>query len=173
MEIRTYSPQESQQIASLFRSAFADAEGEAEGESIDMMSTTESNDLYGFVAAVGGALVGAIFFTRMRFDTNMSVFILSPVAVRPDQQGTGIGSALIKHGLDELREAGVDYAITYGDPDYYSRVGFHPISRDKIAPPLTLSQPEGWLGQSLSGEHIESIPGRSTCVTALDNPAYW
>ncbi|MCG5517084.1 MULTISPECIES: hypothetical protein [unclassified Ectothiorhodospira] len=39
--------------------------------------------------------------------------------------------------------------LTYGDPNYYSRIGFKPITEALAPAPFTLKQPEGWLGQSL------------------------
>lgn len=178
IEFLDYRSVERRQVIELFRSAFGAAEGEAEGESIGnlverMMSDTDSEDLYGFVAADGATTIGAIFLSRIRFESEMRVFILSPVAVRADHQGQGTGQALINHGLQEISRDGVEYVITYGDPNYYRKVGFQPISPAAIAPPLELSQPHGWLGQSLTDQSIDSIPGQSRCVTALDNPAYW
>jgi predicted N-acetyltransferase YhbS len=85
----------------------------------------------------------------------------------------GIGQALIAHGLQEMEERGVEVVTTYGDPAFYSKVGFHPLSQDVIEAPYELSQPEGWLGQSLSQDAIEPIPGHCSCVKALDDPAYW
>jgi predicted N-acetyltransferase YhbS len=52
-------------------------------------------------------------------------------------------------------------------------VGFQPLSQETIEPPLPLSQPEGWLGQSLTAEPLTPIPGRPTCVRAFNDPAYW
>jgi predicted N-acetyltransferase YhbS len=85
----------------------------------------------------------------------------------------GIGQNLIDHGLKELKRRGARIVITYGDPAFYSKVGFRPISEDVIRAPFKLSQPEGWLGQSLTDDSIEAIPGPCSCVKALDNPAYW
>ncbi|MEM1368308.1 MAG: GNAT family N-acetyltransferase, partial [Cyanobacteria bacterium P01_H01_bin.15] len=98
---------------------------------------------------------------------------LSPVAVCTDCQGQGIGQSLIKCGLQELKKNGVKFVTTYGDPAFYSKVGFEQISQLAIASPHPLSQPQGWLGQSLAAEPIRNIPGRCTCVKALDNPEYW
>ncbi|MFW6324435.1 MAG: hypothetical protein ACOC0U_05160 [Desulfovibrionales bacterium] len=56
---------------------------------------------------------------------------------------------------------------------FFLGIGFHPLSQEKIKPPLALSHPEGWLGLSLTNDPIETIPSRCSCVTALDDPAYW
>jgi len=178
MDFRAHEQGDAPAIEGLFVSVFSESEGEQEGALIgklvrEMIATTDSRDLYGFVAFDGTLIVGAIFFSRLSFETDVDVFILAPVAVRSDYQGMGIGQALITHGLREMQRRGVSYVTTYGDPSFYSKVGFQPISHNEIAPPLELSQPEGWLGQSLAGNVIETIPGRCTCVRALDNPAYW
>jgi predicted N-acetyltransferase YhbS len=178
MEFRAYKPSDSSAIESLFVSVFSTSEGEQEGALIgnlakELIARTSSRDLYGFVAVDGEQMVGAIFFSRLTFDKDIDVFILAPVAVHTEYQGMGIGQALITHGLREMKKIGVRVVTTYGDPAFYSKVGFHPLSQDMIEAPLELSQPEGWLGQSLTDDSIEPIPGRCSCVKALDNPAYW
>jgi predicted N-acetyltransferase YhbS len=178
MDFRAQAPGDSAAMERLFVSVFSKSEGEREGALIgnlakELIAGTDSRDLYGFVAVDGERMVGAIFFSRLTFETDIDVFILAPVAVRSDCQGRGIGQQLITHGLRELKRKGVRVVITYGDPAFYSKVGFLPLSQDVIQAPLELSQPRGWLGQSLTDESIEKIPGRCSCVKALDNPAYW
>ena len=178
MEFRANKPSDSSAIESLFVSVFSKSEGKQEGTLIgnlvkDLIASTDSRDLYGFVAVDGEQMVGAIFFSRLTFTKDMGVFILAPVAVHTEYQGMGIGQALITHGLREMKKRGVKIVTTYGDPTFYSKVGFNPISQDMIKAPLELSQPEGWLGQSLTDDSLEEIPGRCSCVKALDNPAYW
>ncbi|MEZ4832428.1 MAG: N-acetyltransferase [Caldilineaceae bacterium] len=125
-----------------------------------------------FVAEENGQLLGSIFFSRLFFDDNVVAFLLAPVAVHSDHQGKGIGQALINYGLRELREAGVDIVLTYGDP-HYGKVGFRQISPEAVVAPFVLSYPEGWLGQSLLDEPTEMPSGRCTCVEAFNNSAYW
>jgi len=178
MELRHHLPNDSHAIVSLFASVFAKSEGEAEGALIgglakDLIEKTNENDLYGFVAVDDGQIVGSVFFSRLTFQNGIEAFILAPVAVHSDHQGKGIGQALINDGLCELKDRGVSVALTYGDPNFYHKVGFHPISHETIRAPFELSQPEGWLGQSLLGDSIEGLSGGCTCVEALNNPAYW
>ena len=100
-------------------------------------------------------------------------FILSPVAVSTYRQGTGIGQRLINYGLDHLRSLNVNLAFTYGDPTYYSKTGFEQISEDVVKAPCPLSQPMGWLAQSLDGNKIQAMVGPTQCVKALNNPSLW
>ena len=99
--------------------------------------------------------------------------MLAPVAVRKEHQGKGVGQELINFGLKELKNRSVAVAITYGDPSYYSKMGFLALSESVIQAPLKLLMPEGWLGQSLIGETIPTIKERPTCVKEFNDPAYW
>lgn len=178
MEFRASQLTDSAAIENLFVSVFCNSEGEKEGALIgklakDLIASTDSRDLYGFVAVDGEQVVGALFFSRLTFEKYIDAFILAPVAVHTEYQGMGIGQSLITHGLREMKKKGVRVVTTYGDPAFYSKVGFHPLSQDMIEAPHELSQPEGWLGQSLSEDSLEPIPGRCSCVKALENPAYW
>jgi putative acetyltransferase len=101
------------------------------------------------------------------------VFVLAPVAVATDRQGQGVGTALIRHGLDALRARGVDVALTYGDPAYYGRIGFRPITTEIAAAPYPLQFPHGWLGQALDGGPLRPLVGEVACVPALADPAFW
>ena len=56
-------------------------------------------------------------------------------------QGEGVGSALIQYGLQNLRDRGVSVAMTYGDPAYYGRLGFAPVTEATIAAPLPPQDP--------------------------------
>ena len=51
---------------------------------------------------------------------------LGPIAVLPECQRTGIGSRLMRAGLELCRQQGYDFIVLLGDPGYYSRFGFKP-----------------------------------------------
>lgn len=178
MQYQSTQPSEAAEIERLFNSVFTNSEGEEEGRLIgnlvkELIATTDSNDLYGFVAVDQDQIVGAIFFSRLTFKDGINAFILAPVAVHSGHQGKGIGQALINYGLQEMKTKGINFVTTYGDSAFYSKVGFQPLSEDTIQAPHQLSHPEGWLGQSLTNEPIKPVPGQSACVKAFDNPAYW
>lgn len=166
------------EVKTLFTHVFTDSEGQAEGELIghlvlELQTTTKPEDLFGFVAKDGKTIVGCIFFTRLTFEVRVDAFILSPVAVATPYQNQGIGQKLIKFGIDHLKKNQVELLFTYGDPDFYAKVGFEKISEDVVKAPLRLTYPEGWLARSLVSEHIEPISGHSTCVSALNKQQYW
>jgi predicted N-acetyltransferase YhbS len=167
-----------EEVASLFTSVFSSSEGEKEGELISNLASELSSraDNQGIIC-IGAyeeeSIVGAIFFTRLRFNEPVRVYMLAPVAVSTKHQGKGVGQALIKYGLNELISRSVAVAITYGDPSFYSKVGFQTLSENVIRAPLYLSMPEGWLGQSLTGEPIPTIDDRPICVKEFNDPVYW
>lgn len=167
------------EIIDLFAATFAASEGEQEGALIgqlarDLLGGTAEKDLVVFTAEDDGTIVGAIVFSRLRYDQDArTVFVLAPVAVATDRQGKGIGQKLLAHGLAALRSAGVDLAITYGDPNFYARVGFTPIREADAQAPFALNHPEGWLAQSLTEQPLTPLKGPSRCVEALNDPVFW
>lgn len=92
---------------------------------------------------------------------------MAPVAIHTDWQGRGIGQNLIKYGIYHLKKEGVTLMFTYGDPNYFSKVGFSQITEKVAKAPLKLSQPEGWLCQSLVGSEIEPITSIRTVLKHL------
>lgn len=168
-----------QDIIDLFTQTFTRAESAEEGALIgdlvrNLLGGSAAEDLFVFTVEENRAVVGAIVFSRLTYDQDPRVvFVLGPVAVATDHQGRGIGQRLISRGLDALRDAGVDIALTYGDPNYYSRVGFAPITEAMAAAPFALTRPEGWLGQSLTERDVTPLRGPSRCVDALNDPAFW
>lgn len=178
MRIEKYPSVYGEDVKSLFTDVFTDSEGQDEGRMIgelafELQKTTAEDDFLGFIALDGEELVGCIIFTRLKFQTGIIAFVLSPVAVATKYQGEGVGQKLISFGLEYLREAGVELAFTYRDKSFYSKDGFKQVTEDVAKAPLKLTYPEGWLTQSLVGEDIQPIPGRSIYVAALNNQKYW
>ena len=178
MKFSLFNPSFCQEVIDLFICVFSVSENEEEGQLIgdlvsNLISTTGVHDLIGCVASSGGGIVGCIFFSRFIVPSDKVAFILSPVAIATSVQGRGVGQQLINYGLNHLKSQNIDLAFTYGDPNYYSKVGFNQISESLIKAPLKLSQPEGWLAQSLNGNAIKSMQGSSKCVEALNDQKYW
>ena len=178
MKFSKFSTNDIKEIRQLFIKTFSDSEGESEGVAIgnltyELMRNTDPKDVLGFIATEDNQIIGCIFFTRMTFQNNVNAFLLSPVAIHTDFQRKGIGQKLINYGIDHLKERQVSLVITYGDPAFYSKVGFQQITVKTVKPPFNLSQPEGWLGLSLTAEEIQPIPGKSSCVKAFEKPELW
>ncbi len=168
-----------QDLIDLFEATFTASEGAEEGALIaelvrKQLAQTPKNDIHVFIAEEAGTLLGAAVFTRLTYpQDDRTVFVLGPVAVMTERQGQGIGQALLRHGLQVLRDVGVDIAMTYGDPNYYQKVGFRPISEDEAPAPFKLQLPHGWLGLSLTDRPWSPLKGPSSCVSALNDPVFW
>ncbi|HSI00821.1 MAG TPA: N-acetyltransferase [Reyranella sp.] len=90
------------------------------------------------VATEHGEIVGHILFSVLGVTVDerpVSTLALAPVAVRPDRQRAGIGSALVRAGLERARAAGWEAVIVLGHPAYYPRFGFSAaLARPLVSP---------------------------------------
>jgi putative acetyltransferase len=74
-------------------------------------------------------VVGHVMLTPATLDADrrpVPVEVLSPLAVRPDRQGRGVGSALVSGALADASRRGVPLVFLEGDPGFYRRLGFVP-----------------------------------------------
>jgi putative acetyltransferase len=67
---------------------------------------------------------------------------LGPVAVLPEFQGQGIGSRLIRAGLEACRDIGQYVVFVLGHPGYYPRFGFRPVMGGELNEPDIPGLPE-------------------------------
>lgn len=84
------------------------------------------------VAVLDDALVGHVMISHARLrhvGGERTISTLSPLAVRPDRQRSGIGSALVRAVLDVADERGEHLVVVEGSPHYYGRLGFEPALR--------------------------------------------
>jgi putative acetyltransferase len=83
------------------------------------------------VAEVEGAIAGHIMFSPVTIEGRVDAGImgLAPMAVVPARQRRGIGSALVRAGLERCREIGCRALVVLGHAAYYPRFGFVPASR--------------------------------------------
>lgn len=72
----------------------------------------------------GDAVVGTLRFWDLSIGGTTRSLLLGPLAVHPDLQGLGMGSKLIRHGLNLAAVAGHGSVILVGDAAYYQRFGF-------------------------------------------------
>ena len=178
MNFKILDKNSQKEVTDLFTSVFTSSEGEEEGQLISgltlkLSSNIDNQEIICLGAYEKELIIGSIFFTRLKFKNPIHVYMLAPVAVSTTHQGKGVGQALINYGINELKNRSVAVAITYGDPSFYSKVGFKLLSENTIQAPLKLSMPEGWLGQSLTEEQIPIIKERPTCVMEFNDSAYW
>lgn len=83
------------------------------------------------VAEIDTQLVGHIAYSPIRIgatEENATALALAPMAVLPDWQRSGVGSALVRWSLDACRRDGHQLIIVLGHPEYYPRFGFVPAT---------------------------------------------
>ncbi len=112
-------------------------------------------------------LLGSLRFTRLtlsamdnRSDGNAdrAVLLLGPLAVTPARQRNGVGLKLMAHGLAAAREAGHDIVFLIGDPGYYAKAGFHPVTPGAVRLPVPFD-PARLMVQSLQGTDSAALAG--------------
>ncbi len=84
------------------------------------------------VAEQDGSIVGHILFTPAQIEGEKETtegMGLGPMAVLPDHQGKGVGSTLVRSGLEELRKGGTLFVVVVGHPWFYPKFGFEKASR--------------------------------------------
>jgi putative acetyltransferase len=101
----------------------------AEADLVDRLRA-EAQPVISVVADEDGLLIGHILFSPVTLssDPDLQIMGLAPMAVLPDWQRRGIGSALIHAGLDECRLKGAVAVVVVGHSGYYPRFGFKPAS---------------------------------------------
>ena len=108
-------------------------ETESEADLVDVLRES-AQPVMSLVAVDSDALVGHIMFTPVELSGNPSLNImgLAPMAVMPDRQRCGIGSALASEGLDRCSRIGAGAVVVLGHPAYYPRFGFATASTMNI-----------------------------------------
>ena len=106
----------------------------------DMVDALRANGkvILSLVAELGDQVVGHIVFSPLTFEPSQpreTGVALGPLAVRPEFQRQGIGSKLAKSGLEACRRLGYGSVFLFGNPSYYSRLGFRPARTYGITPP--------------------------------------
>ncbi len=96
--------------------------------------------LASLVACDDGEVVGHILFSTLPIETagrGVKAASLAPMAVRPERQRQGIGSALVRRGLEVCRALGLDGVVVLGHPSYYPRFGFSAEGARRLEAPFS------------------------------------
>jgi putative acetyltransferase len=127
IRIRREQPGDEVAIATLTTAAFGQPE---ESQIVDAIRKAGRSAI-SLVAMEGADLVGHILFTPVQFEparSGIEMMGLAPMAVAPDRQRRGIGSALVREGLRQCARAGCQAIVVVGHPAFYPRFGFRPGS---------------------------------------------
>jgi putative acetyltransferase len=101
----------------------------AEANLVDCLRD-QATPVISLVADGEGDIVGHIMFSPVALSecAEVNMMGLGPMAVVPERQEKGIGSALVQKGLEECKRLGIAVVVVLGHPDYYPRFGFSPSS---------------------------------------------
>jgi putative acetyltransferase len=124
------------------------------------------------VASIDREIVGNVIFTICGVTgSDASVALLAPLAVAPDHQRKGIGSALVQHGLQQMKDAGFVLVCVLGDPAYYGRLGFVTERNVKPPYPLPAEWASAWQSQQLGD--VPGLAGKLVVPTQWQHPELW
>lgn len=112
------------------------------------------------VAEKDGRVIGHILFSDLPIVTAAKIvpaLALAPLAVRPEFQNQGIGSKLVRVGLEKCREQGHRIVIVLGHPHYYPRFGFSAELAARLDSPYS---GEAFMAVELMPNALDGITGR-------------
>lgn len=100
-------------------------ETQAEADLVDALRS-QANPIVSLVAEIEGRLIGHIMFSPaiLSGHPDLTIMGLAPMAVVPEHQRKGIGSALIYAGIEACKQLNADAVIVLGHPDYYPKFEF-------------------------------------------------
>ena len=125
MNIRKEKDSDKEKIWEVNAEAF---ETEAEA---NLVNALRDSGIYfiSLVAEENEEIVGHILFTPVELigdDSGLKLMGLAPMAVLPKLQKKGIGSQLVKTGIENCSTQGYDAIVVLGHPEYYPKFGFVP-----------------------------------------------
>lgn len=130
MTIRKEKPTDQTHIHAVNSASF---DTSAEADLVDALRKV-AKPLVSLVAEIDRKIIGHILFSPVSLEgcPNLKIMGLAPMTVTPDFQGKGIGSALIRKGLNACRKLDYGAVVVLGYPDYYHRFGFISSARFDI-----------------------------------------
>ena len=126
----------------------------------DLLAAPEGQ-VISLAAIEGDALVGHVALTL-----SPQGALLGPLAVHPDHQRQGLGTALVDAGCSAVRDAGGGHVFLLGDPAYYSRLGFRTETQVKTPLPIPDASAPAWQSRAV-------VEGSVTEPSVLDVPDFW
>ena len=88
----------------------------------------QAEPVVSLVAEEGGSIIGHIMFSPVVLPEHprLKIMGLAPMAVVPKHQRRGVGSSLVRAGLEACKTLGFGAVVVLGHPEYYPRFGFSP-----------------------------------------------
>lgn len=168
--IRPESPADAAAIYTVNKQAFDGRE--AEPRLVDSIRETEGYiPELSLVAEQNDRITGHILFSRIQIQSEnvqLPGLALAPMAVLPEYQGQGTGSALVKRGLEECKRLAHAWIIVLGHPAYYTRFGFAPELAKSLECPFG-DCGNAWMALELIPGALKGVRGIVIYPPAFDN----
>ena len=142
-------------ILELNRLAFG---GNDEAEIVDRLRSA-GIVVASLVAIENDEIVGYIMFSQLPVETAQGIIeavSLAPMSVDPKWQRRGIGSALVRQGLERCRQRGKSIVLVVGHPGYYPRFGFSAELARNLHGPFS---GDAWMALELEPGALENVKG--------------
>lgn len=167
---RTEQEGDSTGVRSVNKAAFSTS---FEADLVDALRK-KGRDTISLVAEQSSEIVGHIMFSPANIEQNPQnkhIYGLAPMAVRPNLQRQGIGSALVKAGLQACAEHNIDIVVVLGHPEYYPRFGFEKASIYNISCSYEVPD-EAFMVIALNDGALNTISGTVTYHPLFDQSQY-
>lgn len=177
IQIREASESELNYVLTIEKEAFG-SEEEAFLVS-ELLEDKSAEPILSLLAFKDNEAVGHILFTRATIDgyrPSPMIYILAPLAVKPDYQRQGIGGMLIKEGLNKLKKRGAEIVFVLGHESYYPIFGFKKDAGSMgFAAPFQIPEEnaDAWMVYPLIPDSFDKFKGRVVCADALNKQEYW
>lgn len=149
IQVRAEKVQDHEVVRQVNRLAFGQ---EAEARLVDALRAGGHAPV-SLVAEVNGQVVGHILFNDLNILTDkgdVPALALAPMAVLPEFQRQGIGSILVRRGMEVCKEQGHRIVVVLGHAHFYPRFGFSAKLAERLKSPY---------GSGPSHMAIELVPG--------------
>lgn len=161
MNIRAEKPDDTQRIRLINELAFGQT---TEADIVDSLrkECKECTEFLSYVAEEKNEIIGHILFTPVVVESRGKTIQgmgLAPMAVLPARQREGIGSELVRHGLQELRDRGCPFVIVLGHPEYYPKFGFERASKFGLSCQWPGVPDEAFMALILDAARMNGISG--------------
>jgi putative acetyltransferase len=157
--VRPERPEDERDIAEVVAAAFGDA------SVAEFTASIRASEGYvpelTFVGDENGSIAGycMLSYVGLRGGHVDRLLILTPVAVRPDRQRRGIGTAVVRGATAAADERGEPVVLVEGVPAYYPRFGFVSATALGLERPDERIPDAAWLALPLRS-YDPSIRGR-------------
>ena len=130
----------------------------------------QAQPVVSLVAVDEGEIVGHILFSPVLLPEHpgLKIMGLAPMAVVPGRRREGIGSALVRAGLEHCRQIACGAVVVLGHSGYYTRFGFSSSARFGIGCEYDVPE-EAFMAIELEPGYLRGVSGKIRYHDAFRN----